>query len=617
MIQNFKYKIAVLSVVILFVSLTFAIYFQDYTTVIFESDILNSTEVTDENEMVLNFICEYDGLNVIQILLSTNERINTSMLCVELIQNNKSIQKYNVKESLIADNQYLNLRLDNKIQSKNKEYYLKITSDAQLGNGVTPLKYKLEYSTLQHRDGYRPFLFIFLICVMVNFIIWYIVTSRSLPIERVFIILWCAFSLLYICSNTMYNVPDETHHFYRAYEISNGHMVSEMNEAGTVGGRDLPFVDTGFSPKYWQTFKDSLDARLSEKVMFRGFSNTALYAPVSYIPQAIGIFLMRLITDRIAFITYAGRCANWFCITLILFYAIKILPFGKEFLSLILLMPMNLHEAFSMAPDGMVVAVSTFLIAFVMHLRYIQKKRMTFLQIVLIYVLAIVISLYKIVYIPFCLIFLLIPKERFGGIKPMLIHAMIVACSVILVSIVWLQICNKFLTHVGANSSLQIVNILHHPIWYCTTIFRTYSILTLQLFHQMIGSTLGQLTIGTNTFMVIVYIYIMFDKLSFGYHSIMKKGNGYERWMFGIVIVTIIMLISTSIYVQWTGLGEKMISGLQGRYFIPLLLPLYFVMSNMDYGKIQGKEYLSFSVSTVLLVFNICCGISVLFYCLN
>ncbi len=78
-------------------------------------DIQNSAEVTIENKIMLNFISEYDGLGVIQILFMINERINTPMSCIELIQNNKSIEKYGMKKRPIADNRYINLRLDNKL----------------------------------------------------------------------------------------------------------------------------------------------------------------------------------------------------------------------------------------------------------------------------------------------------------------------------------------------------------------------------------------------------------------------------------------------------------------------------------------------------------------------
>lgn len=415
----------------------------------------------------------------------------------------------------------------------------------------------------------------------------------------------------------MYNVPDESHHFYRAYEISMGHMISKMNDEGTKGGRELPLVETGFNSKYWQTFKDSLDSRLSKEVEFKNFSNTALYAPISYVPQATGILLARLITDRLAIITYAGCCANWLCITLILYFAVKFLPFGKEFLSLILLMPMNMHEAFSLSPDGMVVAISVFMVAFVMHLRYVQETKLSYLQIFLLYLLAIMISLYKIVYLPFCLIYFLIPKERLGGIKQKIIHAVIVAVVTVLIVVLWLQICNKFLTHIGANSSLQIANIIHHPIIYITTIFRTYSIYTMQLLHQMVGSTLGQLTVSTNSIIVMAYIFMLFYKLTLYGHMSIDRGREYERCIFGIVIFSIILLISTSIYVQWTYVGENLILGLQGRYFISLLLPLYFMVTKAAYIDNGENEQISFVASNLVFAFNACSAIAILFYCLE
>lgn len=603
--------------IILFVIFTFIKHFQEYSTYIFEADILNSVEIINDNELIQELVCEYDGLEAVQILFTTNERINTSTLYIELIQDDECIQKWEVEESLIADNVYLILRLNHKIESKGQKYILRFTSDAVSGNGVTPLKYKLQHATLQHKDGYRPFILIQIFVILLCLISIIYCCKKQFLIEKSFILLWCVFSLLYACSNTMYNVPDESHHFYRAYEISMGHMVSEMNDEGTKGGRVLPFVETGFNPKYWQTFRDSLDSRLSEEVEFKNFSNTALYAPISYAPQAAGILLARLITDRLAIITYAGRCANWVCITLILYFAIKFLPFGKEFLSLILLMPMNMHETFSLSPDGMVVAVSVFMVAFVMHLRYAQETELSCFQIFLLYLLAIVISLYKIVYLPFCLIYFLIPEERFGGVKQKIIHAVIVAVATILIALIWLRICNKFLTHIGANSSLQIANIVHHPIIYVTTIFRTYAIYTMQLLHQMVGSTLGQLTVSVNSIIVMAYIFMLFYKLTLYGHVNMDRDREFERCIFGIVIFSIILLISTSIYVQWTYVGENLILGLQGRYFISLLLPLYFMVTKAAYIDRGENEQISFVASNLVFAFNACSGIAILFYCLE
>ena len=118
----------------------------------------------------------------------------------------------------------------------------------------------------------------------------------------------------------------------------------------------------------------NLGVRESSEPVFRSFFNTALYAPVSYLPQAAGIAAARLVTDRLALIAYSGRFFNWLLITVLLWGSVRILPRGKRFTILFLLMPMNLQEAFSLAPDGMTTALAVFMAALVMALR--EKWRM-------------------------------------------------------------------------------------------------------------------------------------------------------------------------------------------------------------------------------------------------
>jgi len=192
-----------------------------------------------------------------------------------------------------------------------------------------------------------------------------------------------------------------------------------------------------------------------------------------------------------------------------------------------------------------------------------------------------------------------------------------VACITLALNIVWLRICNKFLVIIGTNGSLQVANIVHHPINYCVSMFRTYSGNTRMLLVQMVGGALGKLTIPTNNIMVIAYLFGMFHKLTESCHIGAFKERIYERVICGIVICVIIILISTSLYIQWTPAGQNTISGLQGRYFIPLLMPLYFMVTGTKHVENQEDEHISFIFSTIALTFNICSGVAILFYCIG
>ena len=64
-------------------------------------------------------------------------------------------------------------------------------------------------------------------------------------------------------------------------------------------------------------------------------------------------------------------------------------------------------------------------------------------------------------------------------------------------------------------------------------------------------------------------------------------------------------------------MGENLILGLQGRYFISLLLPLYFMVTKATYIDNGENEQISFVALNLAFAFNACSGIAILFYCLE
>ena len=60
------------------------------------------------------------------------------------------------------------------------------------------------------------------------------------------------------------------------------------------------------------------------------------------------------------------------------------------------------------------------------------------------------------------------------------------------------------------------------------------------------------------------------------------------------VVFSVILLIFTSEYLTWTKVGDLIISGIQGRYFIPLVIPslLLFNFTNLKYDLDKIYKYL-------------------------
>jgi len=102
-----------------------------------------------------------------------------------------------------------------------------------------------------------------------------------------------------------FQVPDEHAHFYRAFQLSEGHLIAER-QGNEVGGNIPasavkafePFEPMRFRPKVKvdtsivvQLLKEPFE---SEPLMWQDFRNTAIYSPVAYAPAVIGMWIAKL-----------------------------------------------------------------------------------------------------------------------------------------------------------------------------------------------------------------------------------------------------------------------------------------------------------------------------------
>lgn len=399
-------------------------------------------------------------------------------------------------------------------------------------------------------------------------------------LHKFFLIVFSFFGLIYFFVYPMSSVPDEHGHFYRAYEISEGYFVSDIVDGW--GGRTLPKgLSLGLDgpdvslEESWDTF----DIKITDEREYYIFWNISLYAPVSYIPQSLGIFVARIFTDSIAIMYMMGRLFNLLAVGVIAYFAVKYIPIGKKLVIMIMLIPINMQEAISLAPDAMVTALTMAFMAYVLHLRYTQKTVMSKRQLALLYVMAIAISLYKIVYIPFCMLPFLIPKERFGGKKQFIIHAVCMGTLVVAAGLGWLSFAGRYLMDIegGKNSDDQVMYILGDLPNYFKILFSTMKAYGKAYFYTMFGQSLSWLNVFVPKGYVILYALLIFAGV-FSEEEIPEKFKPV-RIVSAIIVVSIFLLTMTSLYVQWTDYKAELISGVQGRYFIPLLLPLILLMS--------------------------------------
>lgn len=357
--------------------------------------------------------------------------------------------------------------------------------------------------------------------------------------------------------------PDERNHFLRAYEVSCGGWASQhLGEEG-VGGNYLPAA--------LEEFQDPAVEIDKEDIAELHYGNTALYAPISYFPQAAGIGIARMFTNNVSVVFYAGRFGNFLASMLLCLWAVWLMPFGKRILFLVMAFPMSLQEMVSMAPDGFTIALSMAFFAYIFHLRCGEGKigRKDLAGIGL---MGIVIALCKIVYVVLLLLVFLLPKEKFENKKDAALLRFVIPGTALAMNLVWLVISAGYLVEFmpGVSSGEQVKYILAHLPAYCMVVIRTIHACGVEWVKTMIGSLLGALDVGVSPSVWLMFL------LLFVYEVCNCRQMGWKAkrrdWLVLMgVFLSGSALICTSIYVQWTAVAAPVVSGIQGRYFTPLL----------------------------------------------
>lgn len=442
----------------------------------------------------------------------------------------------------------------------------------------------------------------------------------NIKIEYIYLVLSLVFGLAIVFLNGPFQAPDEYNHFYRAYQISEGHLVCEhyKNENGAYVPRSLkesseikysenvPFhTEKKFQIK---SIVSALDTKLiPEKQMFVAIPNTAAYAPVVYIPQSLGIFIGRTLNLSPLILMYLGRIMNLIFSTIMIYFAMKNVPNKKLLLLVLGLMPMLLYEAASLSADGVTNCMAIFGITYFIKLLGSKYKKLSRNQIIKMFLIIVFISLTKQIYFLFSFMFFIIPKEKFKSNKEYYALGIGMLLLSIFMNLFWMKVSgtiNVLSTSRNASPKDQIIYVIMHPFAFMETIFRTLWVNGNIYYNSFIG-TLGWLDtvlpkeiIYSYTVMLIIAAMVNDSDETFSPRNKIKLISLFLI-MFGAVIV--------ALYVTFTGVGKNTVSGVQGRYFIP---PALLLLSTLDVKRLKIKYFDIFCV--IYLIFTLTATLYVL-----
>lgn len=466
---------------------------------------------------------------------------------------------------------------------------------------------------LVQRSADKGFLFIgvFGIIVLALEVIGFFFLKRQIekekPLEKIYLPIAIFFGVLYLFAFPLSQLPDEKADYLRSLEVANFHATSVQKD--TAVGREFSTnIEKVYESENYEDMLEVSDLKLNDETKFYTFSNKSLYAFVCYLPQAFGVGVSSLLGASIVWQSLIGKIFNYAFFVLLIYLSIKYIPFKKMLVFFIALLPMTMQEAVSLSPDAMTIAVSVALIAFILYFRNGMEKKLQKKHYIILSSLVVALSLCKIVYLPLCFLIFLIPTERFQSKKQKYLFCSILSILVILLNLFWLKISSQYLVafESRSNSSLQLQYILQNPLRYIITIFATIDSFSIAYLEQLVGHSLGKFNVSTSSVMVIISLGILFYLI-----SKRNKNKKLHKPVFSlkeklyilVMLLGTILLMFTSLYMQWTAVYSDTIDGVQGRYFIPLLLVIAMLwMSQKEKDSPdENNNFISCSVMTNIM----------------
>jgi uncharacterized membrane protein len=424
---------------------------------------------------------------------------------------------------------------------------------------------------------------------------------QTFRIEKCYLFFALLFGLVFLFLTPPFQVADEPAHFYRAFQVSETGWVARKSETGTVGGmlpRTLSETVTKTMGKI--AFRPDQTIRLStivaqlkrpldaaDRVVIY-FPNTALYSPVSYLPQALGIRLMRFFPSvSPLMLLYAARICNLVACISLCYWAIKITSIGKWAFFLLALAPMTVFQAASASGDAIVMGLA--FLAAAWFLRTLEQTRpMRVRELAFLVALAAALALVKPPYAILVALFIAVPSSKFSSKR----HQYLFITILLLVtgSLVtgWALIAHSLYVPAQPDAHVDPAGQLHYmlgnPFHYLRAVLVTHGTTASDgLLIQFVG-VLGWLDTPIPLWSVVLYYSLFLLALFPQQRTVLPSCP--HRWFALSLWIVAFEAVDVLLYLTWTKIGDTRIQGLQGRYYLPLA-PLLIIAG---YGLVTTEQ---------------------------
>lgn len=395
---------------------------------------------------------------------------------------------------------------------------------------------------------------------------------------------------------------DEEVHFFHSYCVSHFGTEVKTNEIleklFVADEENWPYsIPTSRDERIQMNEKLNALVEEQEYIYSRGRALAGIYT-LAYVPSAVGIRLGTLCGMPFTTVYQMGRLANLVFCVLVMAWAIHKIPVGKAILAMIGLLPTPLFLMSVYSYDAFITAL--FALGFAVFLdEYMHRERkITWWNFGIMACSFAVGAMPKAIYVPLILVIWLLPKEKFLDRKQELwMKGIATALFVVLMaSFVLPVIISPAETNDtrGGNTSeagqipyilSDIPRFVDMMVYSIRTTFAGFTIGA-----PVYGSVghLGLEMLGMIIPLFALAVIFMDEKClgdGAGWNKTDTSGTMSEQrltwpvrlWTL-LMCLAVIGMVWVAMYLAFTPVGYDYVNGVQARYYIPLLLPIYLCL---------------------------------------
>ena len=453
---------------------------------------------------------------------------------------------------------------------------------------------------------------LYLLALLAGVLIFYFpeirgwVTGFTLRPELVYLALGLVSGLILVFLTPPLQSPDENKHFFRAFQVS------ELNlfQSDPTVPKALNDISENYSRLNFANIAkpEKGETEAMAKIRVNPAERVQVDLPkefLPFLPQAAGMITGKLFGASPLSLIYWGRIFNLLVSLLVIFLAIRITPVFRWIFFMVALMPMTAFLFSSLSHDVLTISLAFLFSAVCFRFAYSPGGILGRKDLVLLFVLTLLLALCKQPYYLLVFFFFLIPVKRLGNLKKYLLvfgGLLVVIVFATQVAGIGKSLAPAATTQMTAtpvaqadsvhspvmdqtkqkdhvNPAKQQKFILSDPIRYIGIMINTLTHNFRSFYLDTMIGRLGWLSVRLPSLLVSLYLLMLIIVALFDADPRIRPDWKQRLVITGTGIV-IIALIETAMYLLWTPIGQPEILGIQGRYFIPVLPFILFLLYN-------------------------------------